>query len=310
MKILKYTCFLLILSMCLAGMCLAQETKEEIDKKEEKRAVEEGMQKKKVGFSGQYKLYYDSNPEFVSTGEEEDWVHALQLTARAKFVESGPHEAGGQYTLSGDWHTDVDEKDILGHVVDLHYGRDLDKSNFRFDYIFSHYSQDTEEYLQKHTFAPMFFYGSSGRTLEMVRLAASVNEYPDLSGFDGTDWSLQVRHFHFLDAQKQKRVSISYKFAKNDADDDNNSYDSHRIKGDLKFPLVAKFTGVVELSFTAKEFGGGRDDEKVEYGLEFTRPINDYWKISFGHSGTDNQSDAANSDYERSVTFVAATASF
>ena len=144
----------------------------------------------------------------------------------------------------------------------------------------------------------------------MVRVAVSVNEYPDLGAFDGTDWSLQMRHFHFLDAQKQKRLSISYKFAQNDADDDDNSYDAHRIKGDFKFPLIAKFTGTVELSFTAKEFGGGRDDEKMEYGLEFARPINDHWKISFGHNGTDNQSDAANSDYERSVTFAAATASF
>lgn len=311
MKILKYTCFLLLLSLCLAGPCLAQEeTKDEIDKKEEERAVQEGMQKKKIGFSGQYKLYYDTNPEFVSSGENEDWVHALQLSARGKFVERGPHEVGGQYTLSGDWHTDVDEKDILGHIVNLYYGRDLGKANFRFDYLFSHYSEANKEYLQKHTFAPMFFYGSSSRTLEMVRLAVSANKYPDLDAYDGTDWSLQLRHFHFLDAQKKKRLSISYKYANNDADDDDNSYAAHRIKADFKFPLAVKFTGVVELGFTAKKFDGGRDDEKTEYGLEFTRPINDYWKISFGHSGTNNQSDADGSDYERSVTFVAARASF
>lgn len=311
MKILKYTCFPLLLSMCLTGLCLAQEeTKDDIDNKEEARAVQEGMQKKKIGFSAQYKLYYDTNPEFVSSGENEDWVHALQFSARGKFVENGPHKVGGQYILTGNWHTDVTEKDLLGHIANLYYSRDLGKANFRFDYLFSHYSEDTKEFLQKHTFAPMFFYGSSSRTLEMVRLAVSVNKYPDLDGYEGTDWTLQLRHFHFLDAQKKKRVSISYKYANNDADDDDNSYKAHRIKADFKFSLAAEITGMVELGFTAKDFGGGRDDEKTEYGFEFTKPINDYWKISFGHNGTDNQSDANGSDYERNVTFIAVKASF
>jgi hypothetical protein len=128
---------------------------------------------------------------------------------------------------------------------------------------------------------------------------------------DGSDWSVQLRHFHFLDQAKKKRVSFSYKYSAADTDDSDQSYDSHQIGVDFKAPLGE--TGIVaelSVSYSHKEYDSGRDDDGWDYGIDFTKSISKNWNVALGYSGTDNDSNDPVADYSRNVVSFTVSASF
>jgi hypothetical protein len=271
---------------------------------------EAGTEEKRFDFTVETSIHYDSNPEVSSDDEEDDWGDVLKLSALVRFVDTEQVEAGGLYSFYGEFYSDVDERDLMGHTVGLYVSRIANPVSVRLDYQFAHFLVDSESYLRKHTVAPMLFWGSSAKTLEMLRFSASSNDYPEDENLDGSDWSLQVRHFHFLDAEKKKRCSIGYKYTDTEADDSDEDNVSHRVSTDLNVPLPRDMTMLTRLSYTAKEYGGGRDDEKLGYRVEFAKPLSSTWTLIFGHDGTNNDSDDPVADYRRNITFLSIRGSF
>ncbi len=225
------------------------------------------QQGKRIMLSFSNRINHDSNPLVVATGEEEDWANVLNLSVGGKFLTRGLHEVGGQYNFYGEFYQDLDGRDIAGHIVDLYYSWFGDPLTVRVDYIYSHFILDDEPYMHKHTLAPMLFYVSGKLSMEMVRLAVSSNTYPDVDTLDGTDWTFQLTHFRFLDEARTKRLSMGYKYANNDADDNNQDYEAHEINAGVQWPLIWQLKAVVDLSWIQKVYGSNSGDDKIDKGL-------------------------------------------
>ncbi len=200
----------------------------------------------------------------------------------------------------------------MGHIANLYYSWSTGPLMVRTDYIYSGYALDGEAYLRKHTLAPLVLYSWAPNVLEMARLTYSVNEYPGMDALDGTDWSIQLRHFMFLDAEKKCRASIEYKYTGLDADDGDQSYTAHRIRGDIRFPLKWQdITAQLSVSGTRKEYDDvSRDDDKMEYELEVSRPLNEIWSAALRHNSITNDSDDPTMDYDRNITSLSIKANF
>ncbi|MFC1671672.1 surface lipoprotein assembly modifier [Planctomycetota bacterium] len=255
-------------------------------------------------------INYDSNPAVAPSDEEDDWADIFKLTAGKTFKKSGPHEIGGQYSFYGEFYSDQDERNIIGHTLDLYYGKMTTPLSFRIDYMYSRYELDNDVYLRKHGVAPLLFYAPGGRNIEMLRMSYSWNEYPSMEVLDGTDWSIQLRHFHFLDEAKKMRLSVSYKFASTDADDSDQSYISHQAGVGLTAPMAGGMTVTLGIDYSRKEYDGGREDNGMVYGIGFAKPINETWSVSLDYSSTDNSSDDPVADYIRNVVSFTMSASF
>jgi len=312
----------ILLAACVVGVCAAEdsasfepggelETERQDDIEDRVPQDDGGAPRKNWFVKLENKINYDSNPAVAPSDEEDDWADIFMLTMGKTFKKSGPHELGGQYSFYGEFYSDQNERNILGHTLDLYYGKMATPTSFRLDYMYSRYELDTDVYLRKHTVAPLLFYAPGGKRIEMLRFAYSFNEYPTMETLDGSDWSVQLRHFHFLDQAKKKRVSFSYKYSAADTDDSDQSYDSHQFGVDFKAPLGE--TGIVaelSVSYSHKEYDSGRDDDGWDYGIDFTKAVSRNWSVALGYNGTDNDSNDPVADYSRNVVSFTVSASF
>lgn len=278
----------------------------------EEKVPAEDVEKKRVSFTLENRINYDSNPEVVSTDEKEGWADVIKFSAGGRFFKKAADEIGGQYTFYGEFYSDVDGRDLTGHIGSIYYARISSPLSMRVDYLYSRYILDDETYLHKHTLAPMIFYAWGPKAIEMVRLALSSNKYPTMDALDGSDWSLHLRHFVFLDAERTKRLFIGYKYADLEADDDAQSYTAHRIRGDARLPLNWKMTLLLSMDYISKDFEGGtgRDDDRTEYQVEMSRPLGEISTVTLGHSSISNNSNVATADYSRNITFLSLKAAF
>lgn len=283
------------------------EVEDEAEAKSEDKA--EDKKEKRISFTFENKINYDSNPDLVSTDVKEDWADIVSFSVGGKFFKKGKNEVGGQYSFYGEFYADVSERNLVGHIADVYYAWLSSPLSIRVDYLYNQFTVNDEVYLNKHTVAPLLFY-MAGSRLEMVRIAYSVNSYPDAENLDGSDWSFQVRHFMFFGAQKKKRVSIEYKYFNTDAEDDDQDYDTHQVSVDAQLPLPRKITIVMKAAGSHKEYGSGREDDKIEYKVEFSRLLYKAWTAALGHEFITNDSDDANSNYERNITFLSLRTAF
>lgn len=268
------------------------------------------QQGKRINFSFSNRINHDSNPLVVATGEDEDWADVLNLSVGGKFLTRGLHEVGGQYSFYGEFYQELDGRDIAGHIVDIYYSWMGDPVTLRVDYMYSHFLLDDEPYMHKHTLAPMLLYISGKLSMEMARLAVSSNSYPDVATLDGTDWTFQLTHFRFLDEARKKRLSLGYKYSNNDADDNNQGYKADEINAGVQWPLIWQLKAVVDFAWSRKVYGSNRGDEKIDYGLEISRPINKMWSAALGYESINNDSGDAISEYERNITYFLVSAAF
>jgi len=313
---------LIILAAGIAGLCVAEdsasfepggelETERQDDIEDRVPSDDADKPKRDWFIKLENTINYDSNPAVAPSDEEDDWADIFKLTMGKTFKKSGPHEVGGQYSLYGEFYSDQNERNILGHTLDLYYGRIKTPTSFRLDYMYSRYELDNDVYLRKHTIAPLLFYAPGGKNIEMLRFAYSLNEYPTMETLDGSDWSIQLRHFQFLDEAKKKRVNFSYKYSTTDTDDDDQSYDAHQIGVGLRAPMGGSgIIAEISVDYTHKEYDGGRDDDGWAYGINFTKPVSENWSVSLGYTGNDNDSNDPVADYSRNVVSFTVSASF
>lgn len=319
MKTIVRLLLLMLLVAWCADVCLAAdpaglepggELETEWEDEPEDRLPSQDEPKKDWFLKLENTINYDSNPAVAPTDEEDDWADILKLTVGKTFKKSGPHEVGGQYSFYGEFYSDQDERNILGHTIDLYYGKMTTPLSFRVDYMYSRYELDNDVYLRKHGIAPLLFYAPGGNTIEMIRMSYSVNEYPTMEVLDGSDWSIQLRHFHFLDQAKKMRLSLSYKYSSTDTDDSDQSYVSHQIGVGFKAPMAGGITATLGVDYSSKEYGGGREDDGWLYGIGFAKPINETWSVSLDYSSTNNDSDDLVAEYTRNVISFTVSASF
>jgi hypothetical protein len=248
-------------------------------------------------------IHFDTNPEVKSDDEDQDWADVVKLAAVGRFFKNEKVEVGGQYAFYGEFYSDADERDLMGHTLGLYLTRMATPVSFRCDYQFGLYILDDETYLRKHSLMPMLFWVTSGRSMELFRLSVASNDYPEDEGLEGSDWSLQLRHYYFLDAAKNVRLSLGYKYTSTDADDNSEDNAAHRYSADIKMAAPAGMSVLVRVNYTSKNYRGSRDDEKLGYRLELTKALSDIWSFTFGLDSTNNNSDEALAGYRRDIGF-------